>query len=75
MNTDTTVHRLRKAAALVAGLVLATLAFGVGLPWILSDAPPVTETLWAREVQSHLPAMALSGVTFARRASGPIVTR
>ena len=75
MNTDTTVHRLRKAAALLVALVLGTLAFGVGLPWILSDAPPVTETLWAREVQSPIPSMAMSGVTLARRASGTIVTR
>ncbi len=75
LNTANTSHHLRRAAALVAALVVAALAFGVGLPWILSDAPPATETLWAREVQMHAPAMSLSGVTLARRASGRIVTR
>lgn len=75
MNSTTAAQHFRKAAALVAALLVAALAFGVGLPWILSDAPPGTETLWAREVQTHAPAMSLSGVTLARRASGRIVTR
>jgi hypothetical protein len=50
------MSRLRRAIALVVALLLASLAFGVGLPWIISDAPPETETLWAREIQSRAPA-------------------
>jgi len=57
MNADTatpTPNRgLRRALALLVALLLASLAFGVGLPWIISDAPPEAETLWAREVQSR----------------------
>jgi hypothetical protein len=51
----TTNRGLRRALALVVALLLASLAFGVGLPWMIVDAPPGTETLWAREVQSRAP--------------------
>ncbi|CAG0974684.1 hypothetical protein BURK1_01413 [Burkholderiales bacterium] len=49
-------QRLRRAIAFAVALLLASLAFGVGLPWIIVEAPPETETLWAREVQSRAPA-------------------
>jgi hypothetical protein len=52
-------HRgVRRALALIVALLLASLAFGVGLPWIIVDAPPEAETLWAREIQSRTPAAA-----------------
>jgi hypothetical protein len=56
--TDLTpTHRgMRRAVALLVALLLASLAFGVGLPWIIVDAPPEAETLWAREIQSLAPA-------------------
>ena len=71
----TAMNRIRKAAALVVALALATLAFGVGLPWIIVDAPPEVETLWAREIQSVAPAMSLSTLSVPRRFSGTITTR
>lgn len=46
-------HPYRRAVAVFVALILGSLAFGVGLPWIIVDAPPQGETLWAREVQSH----------------------
>jgi hypothetical protein len=63
MNANTatpsaTNRGIRRALALLVALLLASLAFGVGLPWIISDAPPETETLWAREIQSRTPAAA-----------------
>ena len=45
----------RRALALIVALLLASLAFGVGLPWIISDAPLEAGTLWAREIQSRAP--------------------
>ena len=49
-------HRgVRRALALLVAVLLASLAFGVGLPWIMVDAPPQAETLWAREIQSRAP--------------------
>lgn len=45
-------QRGRRALALLVALAAASLAFGVGLPWILADAPPVADELWARQVQS-----------------------
>lgn len=60
MNNAATSNPLRKAAALVVTLLLAALAFGVGLPWIIAEAPPGTETLWAREVQAGAPTESLT---------------
>ena len=51
----TTNRGIRRALALLVALLLASLAFGVGLPWIISDAPLEAETLWAREIQSRAP--------------------
>ena len=58
MNANTatpsaTNRGIRRALALLVALLLASLAFGVGLPWIISDAPPEAGTLWAREIQSR----------------------
>lgn len=78
MNTTTApaTNRFRKAVALVVALLLASLAFGVGLPWIIVDAPPEAETLWAREIQLHTaPALTMSPLAIARRAAGTIATR
>ena len=47
-------HPFRRALAILAALALASLAFGVGLPWIIADAPPEAETLWAREWQPRV---------------------
>lgn len=44
---------VRRAIAIAVAAVLVSLAFGVGLPWIVIDAPPQTETLWARQVQTR----------------------
>jgi hypothetical protein len=55
MNAKTsppTNRGLRRALALLVALLLASLAFGVGLPWMIVDAPPSPETLWAEKVQS-----------------------
>ena len=50
-------HRgVRRVVALVVAVLLAALAFGVGLPWMVVDAPPQAETLWAREIQSRATA-------------------
>ena len=67
----TPTHRgMRRAIAFVVALLLASLAFGVGLPWIIVDAPPEAETLWAREIQSRIPAaMPLVAPTAARRSA------
>jgi hypothetical protein len=46
-------HPVRRALAVAAAVLVASLAFGVGLPWIIVDAPPQTETLWARQVQTR----------------------
>jgi len=75
MNNATTHPFLRKAAVLIAALVVAALAFGIGLPWIIVDAPPQAETLWAREVQSRAPEMALPPLSFAKRVSVPNAVR
>lgn len=74
---STSMHRgMRRALALVVALVLASLAFGVGLPWIIVDAPPGPETLWAREVQSRAPAaLPLVAPTAARRSASPRAIR
>jgi hypothetical protein len=58
MNANTatppaTNRGFRRALAFLVALLLASLAFGVGLPWIISDAPLEGETLWAREIQSR----------------------
>ncbi|MEO8488106.1 MAG: hypothetical protein ABI585_17395 [Betaproteobacteria bacterium] len=59
---------LRRALAVLVALLLASLAFGVGLPWIIVDAPPEAETLWAREIQSLAPAaLPLATPTASRR--------
>ena len=55
-NPTTTNRGLRRALALVIALLLASLAFGVGLPWMIVDAPPGPETLWAEKVQSRAPS-------------------
>ena len=66
--TPTTTNRgLRRALALIVALLLASLAFGIGLPWMIVDAPPATETLWAREVQSRAPATDLLDPSAAPR--------
>ena len=77
MNTTTApvTHRFRKAAALVVALLLASLAFGVGLPWIIVDAPPEAETLWAREIQSTAPTLSLSTLSIAKRTAASISVR
>ena len=72
MNATTSPYRaLRRALALVVALLLASLAFGVGLPWIISDAPPETETLWAREVQSRATPLPPFLTPAAPRRSAP----
>lgn len=68
-------HRLRKAAALVVALLLASLAFGVGLPWIIVDAPPEAETLWAREIQTPAPSISMSTLSIAKRQAAAIAIR
>lgn len=45
-------QRGRRLVSLLVAVLVASFAFGVGLPWIVADAPPGTEELWAREVQS-----------------------
>jgi hypothetical protein len=45
-------QRGRRLLSLIAALLVASLAFGVGLPWIVADAPPTTEELWAIQVQA-----------------------
>lgn len=66
--TLTMTRGMRRAFALVVALLLASLAFGVGLPWIIVDAPPEAETLWAREIQSRMPAaLPLAAPTAIRR--------
>jgi hypothetical protein len=67
----TPMHRgMRRAIAFVVAILLASLAFGVGLPWIIVDAPPEAETLWAREIQSRIPAAKpLVAPTGARRSA------
>lgn len=67
--------RLRKAAALVAAVLLASLAFGVGLPWLIIDAPPQAETLWAGQVQAPAPAIAFPALSTAARHLGPLAIR
>ena len=47
-------HPIRRALGIFAAIVLASLAFGVGLPWIIADAPPEAGTLWAREMQPRV---------------------
>lgn len=75
MNANTatpsaTNRGIRRALALLVALLLASLAFGVGLPWIISDAPPETETLWAREIQSRAPMTPpLSAPTAPKRSA------
>ena len=65
----TPVPRVRRAIALVVALLLASLAFGVGLPWIISDAPPETETLWAREIQSRAPVLPPTAPAAVKRSA------
>ena len=75
-NPTTTNRGLRRALALVIALLLASLAFGVGLPWMIVDAPPGTETLWAREVQSRAPSNDPFAPSAApRRPAVPILFR
>ena len=45
-------QRGRKVISFLIAMLVASFAFGVGLPWIVADAPPATDELWAREVQS-----------------------
>ena len=68
---------LRRALALLVAFLLATLAFGVGLPWLIVDAPPGTETLWAREVQSRAPSTdpLIDPSSAPRRATGVFMLR
>ena len=66
----TTNRGFRRALALLVALLLASLAFGVGLPWIISDAPLEAETLWAREIQSRAPlATPLAAPTAPKRSA------
>lgn len=67
----TTNRGIRRALALIVALLLASLAFGVGLPWIISDAPPDSETLWAREIQSRAPVTAPLAAPAAPKRSAP----
>ncbi len=64
---------VRRAIAIAVAAVLVSLAFGVGLPWIVIDAPPQTETLWARQVQTRtlasIPPIATPVRTAPRRAA------
>jgi hypothetical protein len=62
-------HPVRRALAILAAVVLASLAFGVGLPWIIVDAPPQTETLWARQVQTRTYAAMPPLASGARQAT------
>jgi len=65
----TTNRGFRRALALLVALLLASLAFGVGLPWIISDAPLEAETLWAREIQSRAPMTPPLGAPTAPKRS------
>jgi len=75
MNANTatpsaTNRGFRREVAFLVALLLASLAFGVGLPWIISDAPPDSETLWAREIQSRAPTTpSLSAPTAPKRSA------
>ena len=74
MNANTatpsaTNRGLRRAVAFLVALLLASLAFGVGLPYIISDAPPDSETLWAREIQSRAPMTQPLGTPAAPKRS------
>ena len=64
---------VRRAIAIAVAAVLVLLAFGVGLPWIVIDAPPQTETLWARQVQTRthasIPPLATPVKAGPRRAA------
>ena len=72
----TTNRGLRRALALLVALLLASLAFGVGLPWMVVDAPPSSETQWAREVQSKAPSTdPLTPSAAQKRPSGLFVIR
>ena len=62
-------HPIRRAIAVAVAVALASLAFGVGLPWIIVDAPPQTETLWARQVQTRTYATMPPLASGARQAS------
>ena len=62
-------HPVRRALGILAALVLASLAFGVGLPWIIADAPPETGTLWAREMQPRVIATVPHFASAVRPAS------
>ena len=75
--TDTTTRGgLRRAIVLLVALLLASLAFGVGLPWMIVAAPPGTETLWAREVQSRAPSTdPLAPPAAPRRPAGVFMFR
>lgn len=45
-------QRGRRALAFLVAVAAASLAFGVGMPYILGGAPPLADELWARQVQT-----------------------
>lgn len=63
-------HPVRRALGILAAVVLASLAFGVGLPWIIADAPPEAGTLWARQMQPRVTATVPHFASAVRPASG-----
>ena len=67
-NTPST-HPIRRALGILAAIALASLAFGVGLPWIIADAPPEAGTLWAREMQPRVIATVPHFASAVRPAS------
>lgn len=45
------LQRGRRAFAFVVAIAVASLAFGVGMPWILGGTTPSADELWASQVQ------------------------
>lgn len=43
-----------RVALLVVALGAASVALGLGLPYMLADSPPTAETLWARKAQGAI---------------------
>jgi hypothetical protein len=45
------LRRGRRALAFVVAIAVASLAFGVGMPWILGGTTPSADELWATQMQ------------------------
>ena len=44
------LQRGRRAFAFVVAIAVASLAFGVGMPWILGGTTPSADELWASQM-------------------------